>query len=55
MTAKSHGLDPFYYLAYVFKHLPTAQTLEDVEALLPWNLNNEQLKETFGPVNRVVY
>lgn len=54
MTAKSHGLDPFYYLAYVFKHLPGAQTLEDVEALLPWRVTNEQLKGGFGIVNGVV-
>ena len=54
MTAKSHGLDPFYYLAYVFKHLPGAQRLEDVEKLLPWNLYADQLKESFGVVNRVL-
>ena len=55
MTAKSHELDPFYYLAYVFKHLPTAHTVEDVEKLLPWNVGSEQIKASFGPVNRDVY
>ena len=40
MTAKANGLDPFYYLAYVFKKLPAAKTVEDVEKLLPWNLSN---------------
>ena len=55
MTAKSHELDPFYYLAYVFKHLPSAQTVEDVEKLLPWNVSSEQIKASFGPVNRDVY
>jgi hypothetical protein len=54
MTAKSHGLDPFYYLAYVFKHLPGAKTVEDVENLLPWNVNGEQMKQSFGAVNRVL-
>lgn len=54
MTAKSHGLDPFYYLAYVFKQLPGAKTLEDVERLLPWNVDSEQMKQSFGSVNRVV-
>lgn len=43
MTAKSHGLNPTHYLAYVFKQLPTAKTLEDVEALLPWAVNEEQI------------
>jgi len=44
MTAKHHGLNPYHYLTRVFKCLPQAQTLEDVEALLPWalsqNVNN---------------
>jgi len=48
MTAKANNLDPFYYLAYVFKKLPLAQTLEDVEALLPWQLSNHVLKAAFG-------
>lgn len=54
MTAKSHGLNPFYYLAYVFKHLPEAKTVEDVEKLLPWNVDSEQMKQSFGVVNRAV-
>jgi transposase len=54
MTAKSHGLDPFYYLAHVFKHQPRAKTVEDVEKLLPWNVDIEQLKQSFGAVNRVL-
>jgi hypothetical protein len=54
MTAKGHGLDPFYYLAYVFKQLPGANTLGDVEGLLPWNVDIEQMKQSFGAVNRVV-
>lgn len=54
MTAKSHGLDPFYYLAYVFKQLPGAKTVEDVEQLLPWNVDSKQLIEQFGVVNRVL-
>jgi len=44
MTAKMNGLDPFYYLAHIFKKLPAAETLEDIEALLPWNVDNEMLK-----------
>ena len=47
MTAKMNGLDPFYYLAYVFKKIPAAVTLEDVEALLPWRVNMDQLKAEF--------
>lgn len=54
MTAKSHGLDPFYYLAYVFKQLPGAKTVEDVERLLPWNVDGAEMKQSFGVVNRVL-
>ncbi|HEC17080.1 MAG TPA: transposase domain-containing protein, partial [Sedimenticola sp.] len=43
-TAKANGLDPYVYLRQVFKELPTAQTLVEIEALLPWNLNADSLK-----------
>uniref|UniRef100_UPI00404A83B1 IS66 family transposase n=1 Tax=Fulvivirga sp. TaxID=1931237 RepID=UPI00404A83B1 len=36
-TAKIHGLNPHYYLRHIFTYLPQAQTLEQWEALLPWN------------------
>jgi hypothetical protein len=29
---------PFEYLSYLFEHLPSASTVEAIEALLPWNL-----------------
>ena len=44
MTAKANGVDPFYYLAHVFKELPRAQTLEDIEALLPWRVDGAKIK-----------
>lgn len=28
----------FEYLSYIFEHLPTATTVEALEALLPWNV-----------------
>jgi len=37
-TAKANGLEPFAYLRHIFTMLPQAKTLEDVEALLPWNV-----------------
>jgi transposase len=37
-TAKASGLEPYAYLAHIFAELPTATTLADVEALLPWNI-----------------
>lgn len=38
-TAKANGLEPYAYLRHVFKELPKAASVEDVEALLPWNVN----------------
>ena len=37
-TAKANKLNPHEYLRHVFKELPNANSVEDVEALLPWNL-----------------
>jgi hypothetical protein len=39
-TAKINGLDPYCYLNAVFKALPYADTVEKIEALLPWNFKN---------------
>jgi transposase len=47
MTAKYNHLDPYYYLAYVFKYLPRAKTVEEIEKLLPWNLSNDVIKTDF--------
>lgn len=55
MTAKSHGLDRFYYLAFVFKYLPLAKTLDEVEQLLPWNVDTTEMKGAFAFVNSIVY
>jgi transposase len=35
-TAKLNGLEPYRYLRHVFTELPRAQTLADIEQLLPW-------------------
>ena len=34
-TAKAHGLEPYAYLRRVFKELPLAETVNDIDALLP--------------------
>ena len=41
-TAKANGLDPYAWLRRVLRDLPAAKTVEDVEALLPWNLKSAQ-------------
>ena len=43
-TAKANGLEPYTYLRYLFTELPKAETLEAIEALLPGNLNKDQIK-----------
>jgi transposase len=37
-TAKANDLNPHKYLEHLFTELPNAQSIEDVEALLPWHL-----------------
>lgn len=36
-TAKANGLNVYDYLQHIFKELPTAQSVEHIESLLPWN------------------
>lgn len=43
VTAKENGLDPYAYLVHVARHLPTAATLADLEAMLPWRLTPEAI------------
>ena len=42
-TAKANNLEPFKYLTYLFKNLPAAQNLDDIEATLPWNIDKQAL------------
>ncbi|MDM0053742.1 transposase domain-containing protein [Variovorax sp. J22R115] len=37
-TAKANNVEPYRYLVALFKKLPLAQTVDDYEALLPWNI-----------------
>ena len=36
-TAKANGQEPYTWLRHVLERLPQAKSVEDVEALLPWN------------------
>jgi len=36
-TAKANGLEPYAYLRQVYTKLPAADTVEAIEALLPWH------------------
>ena len=36
-TAKANGQEPYAWLRHALERLPTASSVEDYEALLPWN------------------
>jgi len=42
-TARANKQEPYSYLRLIFEKLPTASTLQDYEALLPWNIVAEQI------------
>ncbi len=43
-TARANKLEPYAYLRFIFEKLPMAASLQDYEALLPWNLNPKDLE-----------
>uniref|UniRef100_UPI0013D9B93B IS66 family transposase n=1 Tax=Pseudomonas viridiflava TaxID=33069 RepID=UPI0013D9B93B len=40
-TAKLNGQEPYMWLRHVLERLPHAASVEDYEALLPWNCSPE--------------
>ena len=48
-TAKANGIEPYAWLCTVLHDLPAAKTIEDVEALLPWNLHKLDLTSEVAP------
>jgi len=44
-TAKANGLEPYAYLRYLYAALPGAETVEAIEALLPGNIEKDQLSK----------
>jgi len=52
MTCRANEIEPYAYLNYLFEQLPAASTVEQVEALLPWNVKavlDEQMKRSQEP------
>jgi len=45
-TAKANGLEPYTWLRRILRDLPAAKTVEEVEALLPWNVKAQDLGKT---------
>ncbi len=42
-TARANELEPYAYLRRLFTELPAAQTVEQIEALLPWKSSNRRV------------
>lgn len=53
-NANANGLELMRYLTYLFKELAVAKMLEDIEALLPWNVDSESLANCYPDLNRAV-
>jgi len=41
-TAKTNGLEPYTYFCIILKQRPSANRVEKMGALLPWNTTAEQ-------------
>ena len=48
-TARANGLEPYTWLRRVLRELPAAQSVEAVDALLPWNLHRQDLASEMTP------
>ena len=44
-TAKANGIEPYAYLVDVLTRLPYADTVEELEVLLPWNFKKLELEK----------
>ncbi len=44
-TAKANGLEPYAYIKYLLDHIGGADTLDKLEALLPWNAPSEKFEK----------
>ncbi|CVE37447.1 Transposase and inactivated derivatives [Serratia marcescens] len=42
-TAKANGREPYAWLRFVVERLPLATTVDEIEALLPWNTHDQDL------------
>ncbi len=50
-TAKANGVEPYDYLRYLFSELPKANTVDQLEALLPVKVPAERLGDTRNPTS----
>jgi transposase len=50
-TAKANGVEPYTWLRRVLRDVPAAKTVDEVEALLPWNVKSANLIDRLAPVS----
>lgn len=50
-TAKANSLEPYAYIKYVLDHIGEADTLDKLEALLPWNVPMEKFEKNVAVFN----
>ncbi len=46
-SAKANNHNPLHYMTVVLAGIPNAKSIEDIEALLPWNLSVDQAKNLY--------
>ena len=51
-SAKANQLEPYAYIGYILDHIGTADTLEKMEALLPWNVTLERVEKNRDQLKR---
>ena len=48
-TAKANGVDPYRYMHHLVSNIAAAETVESVEALLPWNVKDRLIEVVKTP------
>jgi len=51
-SAKANQLEPYAYIEYILNHIGAADTLEKIEALLPWNVPLERVEKNRDQLKR---
>ncbi|WP_018405767.1 transposase domain-containing protein, partial [Marinobacter gelidimuriae] len=50
-TAKANKLEPSVYIQHVLERIADADTLEKLEALLPWNVDLERTSKKVSQID----
>lgn len=50
LSARANGIEPLEYLTHIYTQIPAATTVEQYEALLPWNVKESLKKSSATPL-----